>query len=103
MTKPESYPFLRIAKQYGLDYSAVLITADNLKRNGRAEYLHGVQPADALNAMIDIAHAVDTYKQICDGVIDWQTGECFPGCHDMSIETVGVCKDCGASIHDKLR
>lgn len=73
--KPESYPFLRVAKQYGLDYSAVLITADNLKRNGRAEYLHGVQPADALNAMIDIAHAVDTYKQICDGVIDWQTGE----------------------------
>lgn len=74
MTKPESYPFLRIAKQYGVDYGTVLKVADDLKDAQRADWLdfpYGTDPA----IMIEMAEATEVQRSIRNGDIDWQTGK----------------------------
>lgn len=71
--KPEGYPFLRISKQYGVDYSVVLKVADDLKNTGRANFADLV--GGSAECAIDIADATNTQQLIRNGVIDWQTGE----------------------------
>jgi hypothetical protein len=70
MSKPESYPFLRIARDHGINYSDVLAVADQLRRTQRAIWREPVN----LDAFIEIASATDIQAGIREGVIDWQTG-----------------------------
>lgn len=72
--KPEGYPFLSIANDFGVDYSTVLKVADELTRNGASDWGHfppGVEPY----VMVRLAAAVDEQRAVRDGRIDWQTGE----------------------------
>lgn len=74
MGKPEGYPFMRIARQFGVDYGVVLKVAGDLKDTGRADWLdfpYGTDPA----IMIEMAEATEVQRAIRDGEIDWQTGE----------------------------
>lgn len=71
MTKPESYPFLRISREYGVDYSVVLSLADQLRLTQRAAW----EPAIPPDLLIDIGAATDVQEAIREGEIDWQTGE----------------------------
>jgi hypothetical protein len=77
--KPEGYPFFRIAKQYGVDYSVVLKAADELKNTGRTSagpfFDLGIDP----RIMLDLAEATDIQQAIRDGRIDWQTGDVIEG------------------------
>lgn len=73
MGKPEGYPFLRISKQYGLDYGAVLQVAGSLKDTGQADFR--LIPGAPVAALIDLAQATETQRLIREGKIDWQTGE----------------------------
>lgn len=76
--KPESYPFLRIANKYNVDYGAVLIYADrggNLEQFKRASAkLHN--SCHEWNFLIsEINRARSIQDRIKNGEIDWQTGE----------------------------
>lgn len=65
--KPESYPFLRIAKKYSVDYGDVLMMADKAK-TGRV-------PSSSFSFYADIVNATEIQQAIRDNEIDWQTGE----------------------------
>ncbi len=42
MVKPESYPFLRIAKEYNIDYGTILLTADWRRSHLNANFTYGI-------------------------------------------------------------
>lgn len=78
MSKPQSYPFLAIAKRYGLDYGDVLAIAHYNRfgdaRNGLNEDVFNKYP---LLVIEDIALANMEFLNIQDGLIDWNTGDRF--------------------------
>ena len=69
---------MRIAKQYGVDYSVVLKVANDLKTTGRANWLDFPNGTDPL-VMIEVAEATEVQHLIRTGKIDWQTGERLGG------------------------
>lgn len=76
MTKPETYPFLRIAKRFDVDYSDVLLAADFATHQARE--LPGADGAiqNLPTAVLhEIGRAVGVQEQIRNGQIDWMTGE----------------------------
>lgn len=87
MPKPESYPFLRIAKQYNVDYSAVLLAAQASEKEDyecnqhELKALEKIDKVDIRNTMHEfnlwqaIANAKREFKAVQDGKIDWITGE----------------------------
>ena len=72
MSKPESYPFLRIAKEYNLDYGEVLQTADWIKNGGKLSLGIWCRTGEASQALHE---ASQIQQAIRDGKIDWMTGE----------------------------
>lgn len=73
--KPESYPFLRIAKRYGVDYGDVLALAD-LNTPGFMQSLERIEQHPKSNYIISDIKLCRAYQaSIRDGRIDWQTGE----------------------------
>jgi hypothetical protein len=82
MTKPQSYPFLAIAKRYGLDYGDVLLYADIARKPyidltywhcAAIDTISAIEPDYA--TCNDILSAGDEFLRIQTGEIDWQTGE----------------------------
>lgn len=84
MTKPESYPFLRIAKQYGVEYADVLAVAQEFQCATTSA--RGILTAsDNLNRWLslpdrdpfwrDFLNARAEFLAIQRGDIDWLTGE----------------------------
>lgn len=71
MSKPESYPFLRIAKQYGVPYSEVLIWADYIRSVGYTT--RNMHENFAYTAEVNAA--ILEFQAIQRGEIDWLTGE----------------------------
>lgn len=71
MTKPESYPFLRIARQYGYDYGDVLNMVETVRRTGSMP-IHWLPRAVACK---EIYVAMDQFEDIQLGDIDWMTGD----------------------------
>lgn len=83
MNKPASYPFLAIARKYGLDYGDVLIYAD-IHNNGNIAprtfwYEQAINNVSAIEsdyaAVQDIFNALEQFRAIQAGLIDWNTGE----------------------------
>jgi hypothetical protein len=86
MGKPEGYPFLRISKQYGVDYGDVLQYADWMGQR-RDKSLTYTKPAPEAYARVKaqaqdyaalsdaVMAAIAVQQAIRDGKIDWQTGE----------------------------
>lgn len=76
MSKPESYPFLRIARQFNVDYSDVLNMAHFIRHGGNCQAIpyHWREEThtDVLNA---ISAATGEQRAVSTGVIDWQTGD----------------------------
>jgi hypothetical protein len=81
--KPASYPFLAIAKKYGLDYGDVLIYAD-IHYNGNVpnttewacravDNVSAIEPDYA--AVQDVLSALEEFRAIQAGLRDWLTGE----------------------------
>ncbi|MBS3648885.1 hypothetical protein KEU06_09725 [Pseudaminobacter sp. 19-2017] len=87
--KPESYPFLRIAREFDADYGDVLTVAhiydarnwDRVRFGEMAttyhlESLHRIFIRDdwrlIWNRLVDAMH---TQREVREGRIDWQTGE----------------------------
>lgn len=75
--KPESYPFLRIAKKYGVPYEDVLIKAQESR-----DFFH--QPrSHPMVVFLDWPHGciaeiikhTEHFGEIQRGEIDWNTGE----------------------------
>lgn len=70
--KPDSYPFLKIAKKYNVDYTEVLQYADWLQ--------YGTRPADVGfsnlpdDVIIEVRKAFLIQDAIRNGEIDWITG-----------------------------
>jgi hypothetical protein len=87
MTKPQSYPFLAIAKRYNLDYGDVLLVADmwrhpaqrnnNERGADKRLFMALIDAPDGVIAMVevDISQANADFKAIQKGEIDWNTGE----------------------------
>ena len=77
MSKPEAYPFLRIARQYGADYGDVLTLADSVRRADDAghAFLATTVAFVPFSVFADIARATEVQQSIRDGEIDWLTGE----------------------------
>lgn len=79
--KPESFPFLRIAKKYGYDYADVLAYADLLRKYGNSyvRFPHEVAIVSRWSrraiAAREVIDAAQIQKHIRDGILDWQTGE----------------------------
>lgn len=69
--KPESYPFLKIARNYGYDYGDVLMCAQAI-RDGQP--LPTIWDRRTI-AVHRIDEAVGQQKAIRFGYIDWLTGE----------------------------
>jgi hypothetical protein len=100
MTKPQSYPFLAIAKRYGVDYGDVLLVADmwrhpaNRSENEREAdkrlFVACLKLPKQTVAKIerDISTANTEFRRIQAGEIDWLTGELNP---------LATCNDCGGS------
>lgn len=73
MTKPESYPFLRIAKQYSVDYADVLAMADYYTHGGSYDYRIGFPHRGKIdNAILE---AVVTQNQVRSGRFSWPSLE----------------------------
>ncbi len=71
MKAPESYPFLRIARDYGYDYGEVLACAQAI-RDGRP--LDDIW--DRRTIAVDHIHAASKVQRAVQyGYIDWNTGE----------------------------
>ena len=69
--KPESYPFLRIANQYGMPYSEVLIWADYIRSVGyTTKNMH-----ENFAYTAEVNAAILEFQAIQRGEIDWLTGE----------------------------
>lgn len=68
--KPESYPFLRIARQFNVDYSDVLALAHLFQRGGSVQRW----PASLDHVVEEISEACTVQKAVRSGVIDWNTG-----------------------------
>lgn len=89
MTKPQSYPFMQIAKRYGLDYGDVLTVADMWRhpaeRSDReraadkrlATTLWLRHTSEKVILLIErlITEANHEFAAIQSGEIDWNTGE----------------------------
>jgi hypothetical protein len=87
VTKPQSYPFLAIAKKYGLDYGDVLLVADmwrhpaNRSENEREAdkrlFVACIKLSKQTVAKIerDISTANTEFRRIQAGEIYWLTGE----------------------------
>lgn len=75
MTKPEAYPFLRIAKEFGVDYGDVLIAADYSLHSRHHHDTSRAVNALPIAALHEIGGAAIEQKRIRRGEIDWQTGE----------------------------
>jgi len=89
MTKPQSYPFLAIAKMFNAPYGDVLLVADMWRHPERrsvneceadkrmAKLLCGpsYDKDDVTLCSIAIAAANREFRNIQAGKIDWQTGE----------------------------
>lgn len=96
MSRPQSYPFFRIAKEFNIEYADVLTIADFKRTLRKGTVTHKLSVA-ALSAMqrVQDAHpdnnatwraveaavteAVDEFILIQNGVIDWITGERING------------------------
>lgn len=86
MTKPESYPFLRIAKQYGVDYGDVLTVADMWRHPADRDDRERAADKRLFLAMCakppvviarlerELAFSNMVFADIQSGRIDWQTG-----------------------------
>lgn len=68
--KPQSYPFLAIAKSFNVRYADVLKHADAFTHH-RGEHIF--VPGSRIERAIILA--VCEFKQIQNGRIDWITGE----------------------------
>jgi len=85
MVKPQSYPFLAIAKRYRLDYGDVLKVADHWRRNLQGIESERTTPSlhNALlwphEALGEITFANADFRAIQAGRIDWQTGNIISG------------------------
>lgn len=88
MTKPVSYPFLAIAKQFGLDYGDVLLVADmwrhpaqrnDVEREADKRLYLAIHrhhsPRDIVRIEKLISGSNAQFKAIQAGEIDWLTGE----------------------------
>lgn len=77
--KPESFPLLRISKQYGLDYGDVLTVADSIITGIplclRHEDIRKRTETWSHDAVKDITDAVINFLNIRVGKIDWITGK----------------------------
>lgn len=71
MSKPEAYPFLRIARKHNVPYADVLQVADSLNRTRRADF----RPNISAEIFLEIAIATEIQQAIRDGEINWLTGE----------------------------
>lgn len=94
MTKPQSYPFLAIARKYGLDYGDVLTIADMWrhpaersdreraadKRLAITLWLRHTSERTIFKIEMEIRNANIQFAAIQAGKIDWNTGE--PARHD---------------------
>lgn len=83
--KPESYPFLRISRQYNVPYENVLKVADWFQHRDKALglripdnvlYFVDRMPSSCLR---DIRIACSTMDKIRDGHIDWLSGDTING------------------------
>lgn len=74
MTKPEAYPYLRIAKQFNVDYGVVLTVVDFLTHGARPTNLEAACSAMPFEAVEEISRARVEFRAIQRGEIDWQTG-----------------------------
>lgn len=74
MTKPESYPFLRIAKQYNVPYADVLAYADGIRRGRWGPHAEALQ-SNHREAAKDARIATFEQLKVANGAIDWRTGE----------------------------
>lgn len=83
---PESYPFLRIARQFDLDYGYVLQVADARRHDQPMPVNPVVGDTLPFGELKDFASQVDEANHvqhlIRTGVIDWQTGATKGGCFD---------------------
>jgi hypothetical protein len=72
--KPASYPFLAIARKYGLEYAEVLTLADHWRKH---PHLRPIYAAISWNneAINETLNAIDEFRAIQAGLIDWNTGE----------------------------
>lgn len=68
--KPQSYPFLAIAKKYNVDYSDVLKHADRILYR-RGDYTFSIFSEIERDIIICAAE----FRQIRNNRIDWMTGE----------------------------
>lgn len=83
--RPSTFPFLAIAKRYGVDYGDVLIYADLGRSGPSRDGMKFVEVADRLDKQlrnphrmdckVDIANALSEFLAIQRGEIDWLTGE----------------------------
>jgi len=72
-TKPESYPFLRIAKRYGVDYGHVLEFADYVQYD--IEFVSSGMWKSVKGWKLQVLRACVEFGRIRNGHIDWLTGE----------------------------
>lgn len=73
---PEAYPFLRIAKQYGADYTHVLQYADWLRhKREQPQYRDDLISCLPDEVRREIVNATKVQLLVANGKIDWQTGE----------------------------
>ena len=73
--KPASFPFLAIARRYGLEYTDALKCAQQLRTWGRFEYPRWLSMADRDDFARDLWDAHCEFGAIQRGEIDWMTGE----------------------------
>lgn len=84
--KPASYPFLAIAKKYGVDYGDVLLLADMWRLSNEGVHPDNAWWRDAMDRVgkavkwsddfrNEVQDANETFRCIQAGGIDWLTGE----------------------------
>ncbi len=71
--KPESYPFLRIARQYGVPYDDVLKIANCSRLMLGAGVIMDGAPIP-IRVYDEVVAATNVQERIRRGLIDWQTG-----------------------------
>lgn len=101
MAKPASYPFMNIAKKYGLDYGDVLLYTEIHRHQLETLSERQIEAIDNVSAIepeyaacIDIAEACDNFRAIQTGVIHWETGD--PSRHEN-----GMLKSIPMTIEDE--
>lgn len=82
MTKPESYPFLRIAKQFKISYYDLLGMLNDLS-DGSGYYVDPriladkySMPRERVSDLLrEVQAAIHIQHMVRTGKLDWQTGE----------------------------